>query len=228
VSLTCAISTHEGYREYLLEAVTSALRHADEVVVYSDGKTDFEWENVRVVSLPKTGYCVMARQMAIAEAQCDYIVHLDADDRLGDFPPEVGDIAFADLWLCDSSGAVREVWDYSDRPTTAEAAFDFMRSRIGTLYGRMPIPGKASFRVKWLHDNGLSWYQWPNTTFGEDVRTMIEYLLHDPTIIYTGAPYYLYSIHEGQDSTDLARRDIFMRDIDAYLQGEPCIPTSTP
>lgn len=225
VSLTVAISTHAGYARFLPTAVASALRHADEVLVYSDGPCD---SPIPAIELPYTGYCIEARRAAIRDASCDYLVHLDADDWLISRPPESGDLAFADMLLCDEGGAIRERWDYSQLPRTREAAFEFMRSRIGTTHGRNPIPGKCSFRVEWLRSNGLGWYQWPSTTFGEDVRTMIEYLLREPEIAYTSSPYYVYRMHGEQDTKDTARRDTFMADIDAYLQGDGCTSTLMP
>jgi glycosyltransferase involved in cell wall biosynthesis len=217
MSLTVAISTHGGYQRYLQQSVDSALAVADEVVVYDDGGECEPPAGARYVALPKTGYCILARQRAIEEASCDYILHLDADDWLISRPPEVGDMAYADLYLCDDSGSIRERWDYSKLPRTREDAWAFMLARVGTKLGRNPLPGKCSFRVAWLREHGLSWYRWPSTSFGEDVRTIIEYLKHEPEIVYTPDSYYVYRVHEGQDTCDIERRDLFMDDMDAYL-----------
>lgn len=220
MTLTVAISTHAGYADFLPRAVASALKCADEVVVYADGEIPaYDSTGVRHVTLPKSGYCIEARRAAIAEASCDYLVHLDADDWLISRPPERGDLGFADIYICDASGAIRERWDYSHHPRTREAAWEFMRERVGTTYGRNPIPGKCSFRVEWLREHGLSWYRWPSTTFGEDVRTIIEYLSHDPEVVYVPTPYYVYRMHGEQDTKNLTRRDEFMADLDDYIRG---------
>ena len=53
------------------------------------------------------------------------------------------------------------------------------------------------------------------------LRTCIEYLKHGPRIGYMPrAPFYVYRLHEGQDTASNERRAAFQADLDAYLKGE--------
>jgi glycosyltransferase involved in cell wall biosynthesis len=220
-SLTVAISTHGGYARYLGPCVKSALLVADEVIVYDDGgecATVALPESVRYVALPKSGYCIDARKMGIAEASCEWILHLDADDWLLRRPtlPADADMTFSDMYLCDDSSTINGYWKCDFFPRDRAGAMDFLRERRTN-----PMPGKSCYRVSFLVEHGLSWYQWPNTTFGEDVRTIIEYLKHAPRVVYVPeSGYYVYRFHEGQDTQSAARRGEFLRDLDSYLKGD--------
>jgi hypothetical protein len=211
MSLTVAISTHPGYSNLLPYAIKSAEKFADEVLVYSDDEG--------------TGYCVEARKSAIRDAGCDYLVHLDADDWLIAPPGQSGDIWFSDMYLCNSNGDITGTYDYTSLPHTVEEAVEYLRSTVGLLYARAPITSKCSFRVEWLRENDLTWYQWDTTTFGEDVRTMVEYLKHDPVIVYEpGSPFYVYRQHPTQDTTNMYRRSLFAKELDEYVLNELDFP----
>lgn len=213
--LTVAISTHGGYARYLPQAAASALRHADEVIVYDDGGECEPPEGVRYVALPKSGFVTAARRRAIAEAQGEYLLHLDADDWLISRPEPEGDWYYSDTYLCDERGTVRGAMDYSIFPRERDEAYGFL-----AFHRTLPVPMKAVFRTAWLRAHGFGWYEWPSTTFAEDCRTCIEYLSGDPSIVYGSQPFYVYRLHERQDSRDAERRSVFLADLDRYLKGE--------
>lgn len=215
--LTVAISTHGEYAEFLPQAAASARQFADEVIVYDDGGECEPPDGVRYAALPKSGHCTAARQRAISEAKGDFLLHLDADDWLISRPPETGaDWCYSDLYLCDERGSVAGVADYSIFPRDADSALRFL-----VEHRTLPVPMKTVFRTAWLREHGLSWYEWPNTSFAEDCRTCVEYLKHEPSIEYIPRkPFYIYRQHGGQDSLNMERRAAFQADLDAYLKGE--------
>ena len=215
--LTVAISTHGGYARFLPQAMASALEYADEVIVYDDGgecANVAHGHPVRYMALPKTGSLTRARERAIEDATGDFLLHLDADDWLIAKPPETADWCYSDVYTCNTDGAIDGHWDYS--VFSPESAMRYLN-----VHRTLPVPMKAVFRVSWLREHGLSWYEWPHTSFAEDCRTCIEYLKHGPRIGYMPrAPFYVYRLHEGQDTASNERRAAFQADLDAYLKGE--------
>ena len=91
------VITNYNYGPFLTESVQSALnqtRPADEVIVVDDGSTDNSMEvlsnldakypgRLRVLSQVNKGVAA-ARNLGVAEAEAEYVVCLDADDRLAD------------------------------------------------------------------------------------------------------------------------------------------------
>jgi glycosyltransferase involved in cell wall biosynthesis len=208
--LTVAVSTHGGYARYLDECVASAREFADEVIVYDDGGECDPPAGVRYVALEKSGFCTAARQRGIREATGDNLLHLDGDDWLVARPPEHD----CD-WLVSDLVTNEGMWTYTTREHTVEGAWKYLHEHRDT-----PICSKAVWDVAWLRARGLSWYEWPHTSFAEDCRTEIEYLRHSPRIIYDPTrPFYGYRLHEGQDMRDEARRAVFVADLNAYLEG---------
>jgi hypothetical protein len=153
-----------------------------------------------------------ARRLAIEEASCDYLVHLDADDWLFTIPECSGDWCYGDLMVY---GGEWSRWDYSVFPRTRDGAMDKLREER-----TLPVPMKAAFRVEWLRANDLTWYDWPGIDlFGEDVMTCIKYLEHAPVIEYID-PFYCYRQHANQGSRNDTKRAEWLASLDAYLKGE--------
>lgn len=85
-----------NYEQWVCESIESVIRqtyHVDEIIVVDDGSTDNsvavirarygENPRVRIVTIVNQGVAA-ARNLGISIASSDYIVCLDADDRLGD------------------------------------------------------------------------------------------------------------------------------------------------
>ena len=211
MSITCAISTYAGHAHLLRNAAESALRFCDEVVIYDNGGECEPVEGCRYVPMVDSGGPSQARRRGIAEATCDWILHLDADDWLIARPREYDcDWVTSDLITTDD-----QIWSFAPRPHSPEAAIEWAREHRQT-----PICAKSMWRVGWLRDHDLSWYDWPNVLYAEDFRTELEYLKHSPRIVYDpNHIFYAYRTRPGQ-TQDNPYRQAMWRDLDDYFKGE--------
>lgn len=215
MSVTVAVTTWEGHRHLLPQALASCAG-ADEVLVIDNGRTcggiaqeygaRYFGRDADVGSLP------LSRNIGIEQASCDWLIWLDADDTLLRVPDDLaGDWCYADLLVTDGS-VVIDRWDYSLCPRDRESARSLART-----HRTLPVPMKAAFRVEWLRDNALYWRNWPHTFYAEDVLACLTYLDAAPDIHYLAEPFYIYRW------TDRAQYDTervkFQHDLIDYLGG---------
>jgi hypothetical protein len=237
--LMVAITTHGAYKEFLVEAVNSAMRFADMVSVYDDGGECGDVElspaallyGVHYVPLPKTAMCTAGRIEAIRDAielGADYLLHLDGDDFLVRRPPtlEGVDIYANDYYDVDRSGAIMRIQTYPRAHQTAQEVIESLKCTVGTESPRTPFSLKFVTRVGFLRDHDLSWYEWPSTVYAEDNRTMLEYLKNNPVLVVDRAdPFYAYRQHtEGRgfgcgNIPYYNEKPLFHRDFDELVGG---------
>jgi hypothetical protein len=92
VAVVIPCHDHGRFLREAVESVLAQTRPADEIVIVDDGSTDdsravarglaAEQPTVRLVELPASGHPAHARNAGIRESQADYVLCLDADDRV--------------------------------------------------------------------------------------------------------------------------------------------------
>lgn len=224
MGLAVGITCYNDER-WVARAIESALSQTDEVYVFDDASTDSSRDIIRrypvtLVEHPvNTGSCIQGRRELIERAQADWLLHLDADDVLMPGWVRVCDTSAAD-WLVgnvlvmDETGKALYVWDYGDWPRDRDSALGFARQKHTT-----PISMKGAFRTAWLREHGLSWYGFEETPFGDDCRTCLEYLEHDPVIEHVPVLMIGYTRRPGQMTADSRERLRFQEALARYLEG---------
>lgn len=213
-SRVSVVITNYNYGEYVSEAIESALPQADEVIVVDDGSTDESaaaisqfGDRVRAIQQPNRGVAA-ARNAGIAATTADYIVCLDADDRLDpryvsacraalDADRGLG-IAYTGLGLIQADDQVQ--------PGAWPPAFDWARQASPGVPPSNCIPCAAMFRRDmWVRAGGYKQVYAP----GEDT----EFFTRGLSVGYTAQriteePLFHYRVHHGSASRTKEYRPI--------------------
>jgi glycosyltransferase involved in cell wall biosynthesis len=209
MTVTVAISTYEGHRNLLPGAIESA-QGADEILIIDNGWSCMGLSNgYHYFGRTPNKSIAESRNVAIDHASGDYLIYLDADDRLTRIPDDlVGDWCYADLWVTDADGKLCDRWDYSGFPRERNAARDYAAKNLS-----LPTPMKAGFRLEWLQHCGVRWQDWPHVMYSED--TLMCLRLHDvsPDIRYIQEPFYSYRYTPGHHPG----AELFHKDLLDYL-----------
>jgi len=212
-SMVSVVITNYNYQEYVSEAIESALQ-ADEVIVVDDGSTDDSQaaiarygDRVTAIMQPNAGVAA-ARNNGIARATGDYIICLDADDKLDSrYIPACraaldGDrglgVAYSGLGLIQADGSVQ--------PGAWPPAFDWARqSAVGNPPSNC-IPCAAMFRRSmWERAGGYKQVYAP----GEDTEFFTRGLSVGYTALrITEEPLFHYRVHHGSASRTKEYRPI--------------------
>lgn len=217
-SVTVAISTWSGHKDYLWTSVPSAL-DADQVLIIDNGHDcadvgrHFSEAHAHVSYHGRDETCLCdSRNLGLELSECDYLIHLDADDQMLCIPQLEGDWCVPRLLpLINDHGSIVGCWDYRFNPTNLEEAIEFSRRHLS-----LPTPMKAAFRTEWLRSTGVCWSEFPHTPYAEDTKTCFEYLKRYPRITYTDA-FYAYRVRDGMTLEEKAEQSVFRRDLTEYL-----------
>lgn len=199
MSITAVVPCH-NYARYLPACLESALQYCDEVLVYDDGSTDRSEDVARAFGVPVTrredasGSPVWGSNLGIRDATSTHIVFLDADNYLLAPPPQTdADYTFADLYVCDEGGTLRDLWAYAGWPLTAEACMARFRSTRS-----IPFPSGGVWRSSFAKQR--AWREFDSTPFAADFRTAIDWCADNPTLAYSPRPFLAFRSHAGQGS----------------------------
>ncbi len=207
------VITNYNYGEYVSEAIESALQ-ADEVIVVDDGSTDESQatiaryaDRVRAIVQPNAGVAA-ARNNGIATATGDYIVCLDADDKIDgryldacraalDADRGLG-VAYTGLGLIQPDGQVQ--------PNAWPPAFDWTAQATPRVPPSNCIPCAAMFRrAMWERAGGYKQVYAP----GEDTEFFTRGLsVGFDAVRVTEEPLFHYRTHAGSQSRTKEYRPI--------------------
>lgn len=213
-SRVSVVITNYNYADYLQEAIDSVLPQADEVVVVDDGSTDASADvlaryarQATIIRQPNAGVAA-ARNAGIARATGDYIICLDADDRLDaryvaacrqalDAQPGTG-VAYTGLGILAADGSVR--------PNAWPPAFDWQAQTRPTTPPSNCIPCAAMFRrTVWERAGGYTQVYAP----GEDTEFFTRGLAAGfDAVRVTDEPLFHYRVHDGSASRTKTYRPI--------------------
>lgn len=207
------VITNYNYQEYVSEAIESAQAQADEIIVVDDGSTDTSPQilsamaGITLVEQKNQGVAA-ARNAGIARATGDYIVCLDADDRLDhrycealrrelDADRGLG-IAYSGLGLIQQ--------DDSIAPNQWPPAFNWAAQATPGNPPQNCIPCAAMFRRSmWERAGGYKQVYAP----GEDTEFFTRGLSVGFTALrVTEEPLFHYRIHHGSASRTKEYRPI--------------------
>ncbi len=193
IGVTCY--NDERYINTCIDSILSQTYENIEIIVVDDCSTDNTIsilkkynEKVCLIQHEKnSGGLLQGRKDVISAATGDFVCHLDADDSLqAEFVSRMMDEfcrdsqldwVAANLNVVDVDGKLVDKWDYKDFPT------DPMQGLYrGYHTASVPVPKNGIFKLSFIRDNKLSWYQLPHTTQGEDAYTCIKYLECNPKI----------------------------------------------
>jgi glycosyltransferase involved in cell wall biosynthesis len=208
------VITNYNYGEYVSEAIESALGQADEVIVVDDGSTDASAQTiaryadrVHAIVQPNAGVAA-ARNNGVAAATGDYIVCLDADDKLDDrYIPACRDaldadrglgVAYTGLGLIQPDGQVQ--------PNAWPPAFDWTSQATPRVPPSNCIPCAAMFRrTMWTRAGGYKQVYAP----GEDTEFFTRGLsVGFDALRVTEEPLFHYRTHAGSASRTKEYRPI--------------------
>jgi glycosyltransferase involved in cell wall biosynthesis len=208
------VITNYNYGEYVSEAIESALGQADEVIVVDDGSTDASQETIarfsdRVRAINQSNQGVAgARNTGIAAATGDYVICLDADDRVDDrYIPAMRDALDADRGLgvaYSGLGLIQQ--DGSVQPNAWPPAFDWAAQSRPNVPPSNCIPCAAMFRRSmWERAGGYKQVYAP----GEDTEFFTRGLsVGYSALRVTEEPLFHYRIHHGSASRTKEYRPI--------------------
>jgi len=193
VGITCY--NDERYLRQCIDSVLGQTVRGIEVLVVDDCSTDRSpailaeyGDRLRVLRHEtNSGSLTLGRREVIAAARGEFVAHLDADDFL---EPEFAERQLAEFrrdpaldWVApglnviDAEGTLLERWVYRSFSTDVwEALYR------GYQTGSVAVPTNGLFKLRFLRDNGLGWYELPNTRQGEDALTCVRYLECSPRI----------------------------------------------
>lgn len=216
LSRVSVVITNHNYFEYLEDSIGSAFKQADEVIVVDDGSTDQSLDavelfsphkHVKLITQQNQGVAA-ARNNGIAAATGDYIICLDADDRLDpryvaacrqalDVDRGLG-IAYTGLGLIQKDGNVQ--------PNVWPPPFDWAAQATPSNPPSNCIPCAAMFRRSmWERAGGYKQVYAP----GEDTEFFTRGLSIGYTALrVTEEPLFHYRIHGGSASRTKEYRPI--------------------
>lgn len=227
IGITCF--NDESYLRQCLDSVLGQTYQPIEIMVVDDCSTDGTNEilsayehQVRIIRhASNSGSLVQGRKDVIVSASGQYVGHLDADDMLEpDFvsrhisefarDPELDWVA-SNVKLVDGSGKLIQKWSYDKFPTyIVQALFQ------GFQNAAVALPKNGIFKMSFIKQNSLSWYQFPNTAQGEDALTCVKYLECNPKVKLINEFLWSYRMHESNMSSVVAERIKMIIDLKEY------------
>jgi glycosyltransferase involved in cell wall biosynthesis len=227
--------TNFNRERFLRRAVTSALEAGAKVIVTDDASTDGSVESISDLPVTIVKNEVNIGQPASISHQLElledgWFLPLDSDDFL--FPHTFSayeewangsDWYISDLFCVNPKEEVIEYWDYSLWPTEYREVLAWVAERRTS-----PLQVKSIISVDWLKSEEEGWHVFPNTDFGSDCLTSLEWASHSPKIQRVPLPLYCYRLHDdqwamnptqtGYKSKMHIRKD-FETDLSDYLRG---------
>ena len=187
---------------FIAEAIESALAQtspAAEVIVVDDGSTDCSldvihaFSNITILTQPNGGVSA-ARNAGLARAKSEYVIFLDADDRL---MPEAISLHIAALDRNPGAAMVYgslRIIDPESRKLGDSVQTPAAYSWRDVLFGKTPSPTQAMFRRDSLHAIGVFDH---TLAIAEDFPLFLR-LSRDAPIICHGGMVAEYRKHPGQ------------------------------
>lgn len=221
--------------KYVGNAVESALKQGAGVIIYDDASTDGsreflrdsmeDWKNRGDVQLilghENSGTTSKPYNIMLSYTDTEFWVPLSADDMLAPGAittllehMEGYDWVYSNLYLVDKSGLVFDVWNYDNFPREPDAMREFVRINVTS-----PAPFVGMLRTSFIKDNGLKFIDFDNVDNGEDLRTILEWINHNPRIGFIPAYLWFYRRHTGTRSykSNPMERLEFKKEIDRIL-----------
>ncbi|HWR82932.1 MAG TPA: glycosyltransferase [Candidatus Deferrimicrobium sp.] len=227
IGVTCY--NNERHLGACLDSVLSQTYRNIELIVVDDCSTDgcpeilgrFRDKLTAIQHATNTGGLIQGRKDVIAAASGEFIHHLDADDYLepqfvarliDEFQrdPQLDWVA-GNLNVVDENGNIVDRWDYRTFPTDPLQAL-----YRGFQTVSVPVPKNGLFKMSFIRDNGLSWYQLPHTAQGEDAFTCIKYLECNPRIKLVPEFLVNYRVHGQNMSAKVTERIKMAIDLKEY------------
>ncbi|MBT7592987.1 MAG: glycosyltransferase [Candidatus Scalindua sp.] len=193
IGVTCY--NNERYINTCIDSILNQTYQNVEIIVVDDYSIDNsifilqQYKNrIRLIQHEKnSGGLLQGRRDVISAASGEFIHHLDADDFLQpEFVSRMVDECLSDPqldWVAgnvnvvDIDGKLVDQWDYKGFPS--DPVQGLFRGYHTTS---VPVPKNGIFKLSFIRDYKLSWYQLPHTTQGEDAYTCIKYLECNPKI----------------------------------------------